>query len=172
MDEAFSALEEAAAQVLQACQDGPSSKAVARAGSLAIINLKRQNRELFDDVEMKRQRTSEAKQHMEKINLQLENLLYERNHYEKEINSCRSFVSSVRDDHVWSASTSPQDFLDRAGPEFQCDAADAHQLMVKRLLFELDGASLSPVTPTRIYPCHHPAPHLHFRSARCDTSLH
>lgn len=140
LEETFTSLTEAASRVLQAADAGTASKALASEGSMAVISLKRLNRELFEDVEAKRQRTTDAKQLMEKTNLQLENLLYEKNHYEKEIHSCRSFASAVRDDQVWSASTSVQDFLSCAGPDFQCDPSDAHQLMVKRLLFELDGA--------------------------------
>lgn len=158
MEEAFASLTDAAAKVLQAASEGVPAKSAGREGSLAVISLKRLNRELFEDVEAKRQRTTDAKQLMEKTNLQLENLLYEKNHYEKEIHSCRSFVSAIREEQVWSASASVQDFLKRAGPDFQCDPSDAHQLMVKRLLFELDGADGAVAPVPALFPTDLPTP--------------
>lgn len=81
---------------------------------------------------------------VEKTNLQLENLLYEKNHYMKEIQACRSFKSAFTDEQIYSAEpmTLPS------------DVADAHQLELSRLTAELNGEhskslSLNYNTPQR-----------------------
>ena len=77
---------------------------------------------------------------VEKTNLQLENLLYEKNHYLKEIQACRSFKSAFTDEQIYSAEpmTLPS------------GAADAHQLELSRLTAELNGEHLKSPSLTTI----------------------
>ena len=62
MEPTFAALSEAAQQLKSGKQNGLDMRAAATTGALAIIGLKRLNREVFDDVDVRRQRTLEAKQ--------------------------------------------------------------------------------------------------------------
>ncbi len=64
------------------------------AGALQILSLKQVHRELCEATEGLRDATSEAKTQLDQSSLQLQNLLYEQQHYEKEIESCRAYQSA------------------------------------------------------------------------------
>lgn len=50
-----------------------------------LIDLKEFNREIYVETERKKFRTQQEKDKMNQLNLQLQNLIYERNHLKKEI---------------------------------------------------------------------------------------
>lgn len=64
------------------------------AGAMHILNLKQVHRELCEATEGLRESTAEAKSQLDQSSLQLQNLLYEQQHYEKEIASCRAYKSA------------------------------------------------------------------------------
>lgn len=64
------------------------------AGALQILALKQAHRELCERTEALREATSEAKTQLDHSSLQLQNLLYEQQHYEKEIAGCRAYTSA------------------------------------------------------------------------------
>jgi|APGre2960657444_1045066.scaffolds.fasta_scaffold01598_2 THO complex subunit 5 len=110
----------------------------AEQGWLAILELKARSRELYEGLEAQRQRTAEAKAALERTLLQLQNLQYEKAHYEKEIRTCRGFNSAFTDAQIGLAGE--QDFLSRAPPEFtrpaEAPGLERHTRMLNRLAFE------------------------------------
>lgn len=136
----FAALRAAAADVAGASSASEARAAAAR-GSLAVLELKAHNREVYERLEARRQSTADAKHALERTNLQLQNLQYERGHYAKEIKTCRDFRSAFADSDV--ALVPEEEFLRRAPPELvaAADAPDGHSRMLNRLAFELAGAA-------------------------------
>lgn len=100
--EADSAVSGALAQLLQLKHDGapPDWQSALAAGALRILDLKRAHRNLCDSTEALRDDTSLAKTLLDQSSLQLQNLLYEKQHYEKEISSCRAFKSAYSEQQV------------------------------------------------------------------------
>jgi THO complex subunit 5 len=140
----FSSLRAAAASVAGAVSTA-DVRAAAAHGSLAVLDLKARNREVYEGLELRRQGTADAKHALEKTNLQLQNLQYEKSHYAKEIQMCRDFRSAFADSDV--GLVAEEEFLRRAPPELNPGAANtggdshaSHQRMLNRLAFELAGA--------------------------------
>jgi hypothetical protein len=141
-EDLFAALRAAAAGVAGA-GSAEQLRSCAVHGSLAVLDLKARNREVYEGLEVWRTGTADAKQALEKTNLQLQNLEYEKSHYAKEIKTCRDFRSAFSDDAVGLAPE--EEFLRRAPPELNADADAAqpnsgHARMLNRLAFELAGA--------------------------------
>ena len=94
-------------QLLQARRDGalPADvQGVFSAGAVRILGLKAAHRQLCENTDALREAAGEAKSQLDQSSLQLQNLLYERQHYEKEISSCRGWQSAYRDEQVrWAA---------------------------------------------------------------------
>lgn len=67
---------------------------------LQLLAVKESNKRFCLGVEAVREQTAAAKQQLELADTTLQNLLYERSYYEKEIHSCLSFASAVRDEQV------------------------------------------------------------------------
>ena len=132
---AAAALKEAAAAVLR----GGSGEAATNDGALQVVRLKREQRELFLATDAKRQNTGAAKQQVERTYKRLDNLLYEQNHYDTNIQACRAFRSAVTDAALELA---PLDEYRREAPAHLQSGApgDEHALMLNRLNFELLGA--------------------------------
>ena len=59
--------------------------------SLSILELKQSNREAQIYTESKKSEVSRSKQKLNQLNLQYYNILYEKNHFLKEIKQCRDF---------------------------------------------------------------------------------
>jgi hypothetical protein len=149
----FAALRAAAVGVAGAASVDDVRGAAAR-GSLAVLELKARNREVYEALELRRQGTADAKHALEKTNLQLQNLQYEKSHYAKEIKTCRDFRSAFSDSDV--GLVAEEEFLRRAPPELNPaaavasdDAHAAHQRMLNRLAFELAGAGARRALPAR-----------------------
>jgi hypothetical protein len=59
--------------------------------NLLLVELKQLNRELQLEAENRKLETNKHKHRLDDINLKLQNLLYEKDHLEREIQSCRDF---------------------------------------------------------------------------------
>ena len=72
-------------------------------GAVRILELKAVHRRLCEATDALREAASDAKTTLDQSSLQLQNLLYERQHYEKEIGSCRGWQSAYSDEQVRAA---------------------------------------------------------------------
>lgn len=136
MEEAFESLRAAASELAEHSNVAGASTQ----GLLAILELKQRNRELYEELESARTRTAGAKAVLETTLLQLENLEYEKAHYQKEIRTCREFTSEYSDAQIGLVDET--EFVRRAPAELRVSSSDdpavaAHQRMVNRLHFEL-----------------------------------
>ncbi|KAI9629475.1 hypothetical protein KEM48_012944 [Puccinia striiformis f. sp. tritici PST-130] len=80
-------------------------------------------------------RNSSSMNQVDQIHLDLQNLVYERRHLEKEIKKCQEFESEYQNISIHSL----EEYFER-NPEDkreEPDAIDPHELMIKRLKFEL-----------------------------------
>lgn len=57
-----------------------------------LIKLRQAAKNQVEEVERRKTQTAQSKSDVEVSNLQLQNLLYEKNYYTKEIATCRSFT--------------------------------------------------------------------------------
>ena len=135
MEAAFESLRAAASTLAEHSDVGAASTQ----GSLALLELKQRNRELYEGLEAARTRTAAAKAGLETTLLQLENLEYEKAHYLKEIRTCREFTSEFSDQEIGLVDL--DEFLRRAPPELTAAPEDpqlaGHQRMLSRLHLEL-----------------------------------
>lgn len=69
-------------------------------GVLRLLKLKAAHRALCEATEALREATGDAKSRLDQSSLQLQNLLYEKQHYEREIASCRAFRSAYTEQQV------------------------------------------------------------------------
>lgn len=70
------------------------------AGGALILALKAEHRRLCEATDALRETAAEAKAALDQGSLQLQNLIYEQQHYEKEIASCRGWRSAYSDEQV------------------------------------------------------------------------
>lgn len=70
------------------------------AGGALILALKAEHRRLCEATDALREAAAEAKGALDQGSLQLQNLIYEQQHYEKEIASCRGWRSAYSDEQV------------------------------------------------------------------------
>ncbi|XP_061178240.1 THO complex subunit 5 homolog isoform X1 [Saccostrea echinata] len=105
--------------------------------TLDFINLKKLNRLAHVRCKKVRENTNEAKQRIDQYHLQLQNLLYEIMHLEKEINKCLEFKSKDEEIELVSLEefykTAPADI---SHPE--TTKTDQHQQRLARLDWELE----------------------------------
>jgi len=97
--------------------------------------LKSLNRASNTATRVAKEKTAEARQEMDQSHLNLQNLLYEKRHLEREIEKCRQFASIYQDVPLYSV----DDFRLLAPQEARTEQvlSDDHQLMLNRLSFEL-----------------------------------
>ena len=90
------------AALLEAKRSGalPDGGAWQAAGAVKVLDLKGTHRALCEHSDAAREAAGEAKGALDTRSLQLQNLLYERHHYEKEIASCRAWRSAYSDEQV------------------------------------------------------------------------
>lgn len=69
-------------------------------GLLNILQLREHHRELCLMVEKIRDETSMSKSELDVSSLHLQNLLYEKHHYQREIRSCQSYRSAYTDEEI------------------------------------------------------------------------
>ncbi|KAF9055292.1 hypothetical protein BDZ89DRAFT_1055879 [Hymenopellis radicata] len=100
-----------------------------------ISRLKAVNRASNHATRLTRETTTAARQEMDQSHLGLQNLLYEKQHLEREIQKCRQFASMYQDVPLYSL----EDFIELAPEQARSPEAlaDEHQLMLNRLSFEL-----------------------------------
>ncbi|ETW83940.1 hypothetical protein HETIRDRAFT_449547 [Heterobasidion irregulare TC 32-1] len=106
----------------------------ARAGAL-FARLKALNRAANVATKAHKQATADARHHMDQTHLELQNLLYEKRHLEREIDKCRQFASIYQDIPMYTV----DQFVELAPPEAHAEdvMSNQHQLMLNRLSFEL-----------------------------------
>lgn len=100
-----------------------------------FANLKSINRQSSSIVAHYKSQTQKVRNEVDQIHLDLQNLIYERRHLEKEIKKCQEFESEYQNISIHSLEEyferNPED--KKEGP----DQIDPHELMIKRLKFEL-----------------------------------
>uniref|UniRef100_A0A673MXE7 THO complex 5 n=1 Tax=Sinocyclocheilus rhinocerous TaxID=307959 RepID=A0A673MXE7_9TELE len=105
--------------------------------SVHFITLKKLNRLAHMRLKKGRDQTHEAKQRVDVLHLQLQNLLYEVMHLQKEINKCLEFKSQ----HEEIELVSEEEFFQEAPAEISrphVTRDDHHQLTLARLDWELE----------------------------------
>lgn len=106
-------------------------------GCILFMNLKKLNRLAHMRLKRGRDQTHEAKQKVDVLHLQLQNLLYEVMHLQKEISKCLEFKSK----HEEIDLVSEEVFYKEAPPEISrshLTRNDQHQLTLARLDWELE----------------------------------
>ncbi|CAH1801716.1 unnamed protein product [Owenia fusiformis] len=106
-------------------------------GSLQFATLKKLNRLAHMRCKKVRDSTHEAKQKIDQYNLQLQNLLYETTHLQKEITKCLEFTSKDEDIELVDV----EEFYKEAPPEIskiEKTEGDEHELRLARLDWELE----------------------------------
>jgi len=100
-----------------------------------VARLKALNRAANTATRVCKDKTVAARLEMDQSHLQLQNLLYEKRHLEREIDKCRQFASIYQDVPLYSL----EEFKRLAPEEARTEAVlqDEHQLMLNRLSFEL-----------------------------------
>eukprot|EP00899_Mesostigma_viride_P004832 jgi/Mesvir1/1434/Mv14429-RA.1 len=115
---------------------GSQSEKTVQEGTLLLLGLKDLNREAYTLVDDVKTETNNSKQALDQTNLQLQNKLYEKHHYMKEIQACQSFRTAYQDIDL-----APVEEFARDAPEELKGASlasgDPHKLMLARLTYEL-----------------------------------
>ncbi|KAM3610259.1 uncharacterized protein V6R79_001498 [Siganus canaliculatus] len=104
---------------------------------ILFMNLKKLNRLAHMRLKKGRDQTHEAKQRVDVLHLQLQNLLYEVLHLQKEISKCLEFKSK----HEEIDLVTEEEFYDEAPQEISrpnLTKSDPHQLTLARLDWELE----------------------------------
>jgi septum formation inhibitor MinC len=103
------------------------------AGSLLLLRLREANWEAHFEMEERKELTKRAKATLDDLNLQLQNLVYEEAHYNKEIQHCRDFRPREVVHDLLPAPPSGTE----AKPD-EDEESRAHRLMTQRLAAELE----------------------------------
>ncbi|KIP10614.1 hypothetical protein PHLGIDRAFT_18275 [Phlebiopsis gigantea 11061_1 CR5-6] len=101
-----------------------------RAGAL-FARLKALNRAANAAARTHKQATAETRHDMDQTHLELQNLLYERRHLQREIVKCKQYASIYQEVPIYTL----EEFVERAPEEMRTD--DEHTLMANRINFEL-----------------------------------
>ncbi|XP_025089480.1 THO complex subunit 5 homolog B-like isoform X2 [Pomacea canaliculata] len=104
--------------------------------SLQFVMLKKLNRLAHFRCRRAREATNEAKQQIEKYHLQLQNLLYETMHLQKEITKCLEFKSKDEEVELVTVDEFYRDAPERISRPITKE--DPHQLTLARLEWELE----------------------------------
>lgn len=111
----------------------PDIQAACCGGSVHLLRCREESRQAAIETERTKDHTSQQRDKLDHNSLQLHNLVYEQQYYDKEIAGCINFQSSVSDDKL-SCITREQ-FLQQAGPDVT--ALSAHEQELARLTHEL-----------------------------------
>ncbi|KAG8974885.1 hypothetical protein FRB90_009694 [Tulasnella sp. 427] len=119
----------------QLAVDPSSSQAPQHPPGALIARLRAINRNSNTAANSKREATAEVRTAINATNLQLQNLMYEKRHLEREIDKCRQFAFIYQDIPIHGM----EEFEACAPEEFHTAdiMEDDHQLMLSRLRFEL-----------------------------------
>jgi hypothetical protein len=121
--------------------DGTKLKQALTNSVLSLIDLRRLSRNFYLAEDKVKAETDAAKIPLDKATLQLNNLLYERDHFLREIQACREFKTKFPGIDLESESA----FWAAASGEQKSDAKlrdDPHQLELARLQLELTQVNL------------------------------
>jgi THO complex subunit 5 len=115
--------------------DGADVSGVARAAFITVLGLREEHKRRCLDTEALKEQTNTSKTQLDQSSMQLQNLLYEKQHYAKEIQSCRNFTSEVTDEQVDLA---PLPDFESSAPDHIKSTLDGtdHKLMIARLQYE------------------------------------
>ena len=121
-------------ETLEAYQKSDKETALKKSNQIAIdfISLKRYNRDSQLENENLKSQTSQQKQKLDQLDLQLQNLLYEKNHLKKEILLCKEYKPTNKDIDLVPEKT----FMENAPPEL-LQFNGEHQKQMNRLTYEL-----------------------------------
>ncbi|MBW0545101.1 hypothetical protein O181_084816 [Austropuccinia psidii MF-1] len=97
-----------------------------------FATLKALNRSSSGLVVESKAKTQQARNELDQVHLGLQNLIYERRHLEKEIKKCQEFESEFQ-----NISIHPLEEYFARNPEDNTHDIDPHELMIKRLKYEL-----------------------------------
>jgi THO complex subunit 5 len=111
------------------------AQALMKKGFVYFIELKEVNRQLHTEIESEKEKHTHYKEKLNALNLRLQNLQYEKNHFIREIEICRNYKpKNVVEDLI-----SEEEFLKTAPKEFlPQNLNDEHEVMLKLLNFELE----------------------------------
>ena len=129
-----SRVREVAARLRDASSSDADVQSVATEASLLFLDLKAANREVLESAEETREATAAAKAALDGARLQLQNVLYEKAHIQKEIRANQDFRSAFTDEEIGLCSV---DEFQRKAPGENIQSLDEHELMLKRLSHEL-----------------------------------
>ncbi|KAF8306476.1 hypothetical protein DL93DRAFT_2088598 [Clavulina sp. PMI_390] len=116
--------------VLESLIAGDPEKLVEAKSYAILARLRRFNRDAHAIVNEQRQTTLDARNSMDQAHLGLQNLLYERRHFEREIQKCKQFQFIYHDVPLYDL----EEFSQLAPEASQ--TIDDHDLMKNRLEFE------------------------------------
>lgn len=136
LSEALKSLGEYAEVVVELKKRGASLADIQAAccgGSVHLLRCREESRQAAIEVENCKDSTSHQRDKLDHNSLQLHNLVYEQQYYDKEIAGCTNFQSSVSDERL--CCISPEDFSQQAGPDVASTAA--HDRELARLNSEL-----------------------------------
>lgn len=102
-------------------------------GSVHLLRCREESRLAAVEAERSKDSTSQQRDKLDHNSLQLHNLVYEQQYYDKEVAGCINFQSSVLDDKL--SCISPEQFIQQAGPEVA--VLSAHDKELARLTHEL-----------------------------------
>ncbi|KAI3433955.1 hypothetical protein D9Q98_003757 [Chlorella vulgaris] len=120
--------------LLQARRDGHLlGQQAFSSGGCKLLELKASHRRLCESTDELRLAASSECRALDQSSLQLQNLYFERQHYEKEIATCRGWASAFSDEQI--ALVSEEEFAALEGK--LAEEADPHQRMLNRLNHEV-----------------------------------
>ncbi|CAL8464312.1 g3847 [Coccomyxa elongata] len=127
-------LKQVAAEMLACKKRGASAEeanALLMKGLVCLTEIKAANRTLCEETERVRDLTAEAKAQFDTAELSLQNLLYEKRHYLKEIRACKAYRSKYSDEEI--GLMPEEEFLATAPEQFKEGIEDDHKRMLQRL---------------------------------------
>ena len=136
MEEACEQLRHIAASGVAGKLKSGGAKALQEAvtkGVLVLLQLKEDSRKKALEAEGHREETAQFKGRLEQAHLQLQNLLYEKEYYEKEIHACQSYQSAFSDEQIGLV---PVEEFKATPQQLNEIGTDPHKLMLLRLHHE------------------------------------
>mmetsp|Transcript_8505 Transcript_8505/g.24395 ORF Transcript_8505/g.24395 Transcript_8505/m.24395 type:complete len:434 (-) Transcript_8505:766-2067(-) len=127
-------LKETLSNIMSTSTEGVSDslRSLCQDGKLLLMEMKDSNRRQCQDIEGLREETATAKANLDSLNLVLQNLLYEKSYYEKEIRACQDFKSSYSEEDI-----SLMSLVEYVSATGDTSAGENHGTMLKRLSHEM-----------------------------------
>eukprot|EP00798_Chlamydomonas_sp_ICE-L_P014840 gene14840-20894_t len=137
MDEELAKLRQIAEEIAKSSRSSYDISKPTAEGLMQILKLKNAFKNLAKSADGLKEDTSQGKMQLEQAGLQLQNLLYEKQYYDKEIRGCMNTKSSVTDDQI--ALQTEEEFWETADEDLKEKAKTKgtdHELMLQRLAHE------------------------------------